>query len=101
MGHVRVPRLAADAGFAGVCPFHGDCLEGLASGPAIAARAGQPGETVPSDHPVWEIEAQYLALGIANLACTLSPELVILGGGVQRHTGLRGRTPRNLPRLVV
>ena len=76
MGHMRVPRLAHDAGFPGVCPVHGDCLEGLASGPAIAAREGS------------DFEAEYLALGIANLACTLAPARVILGGGVMQQPGL-------------
>ena len=88
MGHIRIPHLPEDAGFAGVCPFHGDCLEGLASGPAIAARTGYPGERLPADHPVWQMEAQYLALGIASLVCILSPALCILGGGVMQQPGL-------------
>ena len=88
MGHIRIPRLTEDVGFPGVCPFHADCLEGLASGPAIAARAGRPGESLPADHPAWQLEAQYLALGLASLVCTLSPECCILGGGVMQQSQL-------------
>ncbi|WP_420455655.1 ROK family protein [Rubrivirga sp.] len=86
MGHVRVPR-HPDDGFEGVCPFHGDCWEGLANGPAIEARWGQPADRLPPDHPAWPIEAHYVALGIVNLVLTVSPRRVILGGGVmnQRH----------------
>jgi fructokinase len=87
MGHIRIPHdLAADP-FPGNCPFHGDCLEGLASGPAIQARWGCPAAELPREHPAWEMEARYLALAASNLACTLSPARIILGGGVmeQRH----------------
>jgi len=82
MGHIRVPHdLAADP-FPGVCPFHGDCLEGLASGPAMTARWLQPAEQLPDDHPGWALEASYLALGLATFVCTLSPQRIIMGGGV-------------------
>ncbi len=82
MGHMRIPRDPARDAFTGACPFHGDCLEGLAAGPALAARWGQRGETLPDDHPAWELEAHYLALGLVNIICTLSPQRCILGGGV-------------------
>ncbi len=82
MGHVRVPHDREADPFAGVCPFHGDCLEGLASGPALRARWGVPAESLPSDHPAWALEARYLALGLANLVCTLSPRRIVVGGGV-------------------
>jgi fructokinase len=87
MGHLRVPHDREQDPFAGICPYHGDCLEGLAAGPALKARWGQPGETLPAGHPAWALEAQYLALGLTNLILTLSPERIILGGGVmmQRH----------------
>ncbi|SRR5579884_1390593 len=87
IGHMRIPHDAAVDPFPGQCPFHGDCLEGLASGPAIQARWGCPASELPREHPAWEIEARYLALAAANLACTISPERIILGGGVmeQRH----------------
>ncbi|MBN1878347.1 MAG: ROK family protein [Anaerolineae bacterium] len=87
MGHVRVPHdLAADP-FPGMCPYHGDCLEGLACGPAIEARWQQRGETLAPDHPAWALEAHYLALGIVNFIVTLSPQRIIMGGGVmdQHH----------------
>ena len=87
MGHVFVPRAPDDA-FAGICPFHGDCLEGMASGPALAARWGRPGSELPADHPAWTLEAHYLAYGIANFILTLSPQRVIVGGGVMHQTGL-------------
>ncbi|MDP2975367.1 MAG: ROK family protein, partial [Anaerolineales bacterium] len=74
--------------FAGICPFHGDCLEGLASGPAIEKRWGQPGERLPVEHPAWALEAHYLALGLANWIYTLSPQKVILGGGVMQQVHL-------------
>lgn len=86
MGHIRVPRVADDT-FAGNCPYHGDCLQGLAAGPAIEARWGKPAEELPPDHPAWSLEASYLALAVNDLICVLSPQRIILGGGVmhQRH----------------
>lgn len=80
-GHVRVRRTVGDE-FAGICPVHGDCLEGLASGPAIAARAGQPAGTLPSDHPVWRTVAAEIAELMASLILTLSPHRIVIGGGV-------------------
>jgi len=88
MGHVRVPHDRARDPFAGVCPAHGNCWEGLATAPAIAARWGAAPETLPDDHPAWPLEAHYLALGLANLVLTLSPERIVLGGGVMARTHL-------------
>jgi fructokinase len=88
MGHIRLPHDLAVDPFEGVCPFHGDCLEGLATGPALEARWGQRGETLPPDHPAWPLEAHYLALGLVNLICTLSPQRIILGGGVMEERQL-------------
>lgn len=82
MGHVRVPHDRGADPFAGVCPFHGDCLEGLASGPAMRARWGVAPESLPPGHPAWALEARYLALGLANVVCTLSPRRIVLGGGI-------------------
>jgi fructokinase len=90
MGHILVPR-SWDEGresFAGICPFHGDCLEGLAAGPALEARWGQSAKTLPSDHRAWEIEAEYIALALMNYICTLSPQRIILGGGVMSQPHL-------------
>jgi len=88
MGHMRISHNRQADPFPGVCPFHGDCWEGLASGPAIAARWGCKGECLPIDHPAWPLEAHYLALGVTNLVCVLAPQRIILGGGVMRRSGL-------------
>jgi fructokinase len=88
MGHMRIPHDWQSDPFPGACPFHGDCWEGLAAGPAIEARWGGKGQHLPLDHQAWELEARYLALGMNNLVCALSPQRVILGGGVMRQAGL-------------
>lgn len=80
-GHLRVRRRRDDA-FAGSCPYHGDCIEGLASGPAIAARAGAPAETLGAEHPVWDDVAAELGEMMAMLVLAISPERVVVGGGV-------------------
>ncbi|SDB80527.1 fructokinase [Raineyella antarctica] len=104
MGHVRVPHDLARDPFEGACPFHGDCLEGLASGPALARRWGVPAETLPAGHPAWELEAGYLAELMAALVCTLSPRRIVLGGGVMSGPGLfpmvRSRTQELLAGYV-
>ena len=100
MGHVRVPHdLSADP-FPGVCPFHGDCLEGLASGSAMAERWGQPADTLPVEHPAWALEARYLALALQGFVCTLSPERIVMGGGVMDHSQLLPRVRRQLKALL-
>jgi fructokinase len=86
--------------FPGACAFHGDCLEGLASGPAIEARWGGKGQELPPEHRAWELEAQYLALGVTNLVCTLSPQRIILGGGVMRRSFLFPRIRRRTLELL-
>ena len=88
MGHVRVPHDWQADPFPGACPFHGDCWEGLAAGPTIEARWGCKGQILRLDHQAWELEAQYLALGLTNIICILSPQRIILGGGVMRQAGL-------------
>lgn len=88
MGHIRLPRDRQTDPFAGICPYHGDCLEGLASGPALQARWGLPAETLPTDHPAWVLEARYLALACVSFICTLSPQRIILGGGVMSQSHL-------------
>jgi len=84
MGHIRLPHNWDSDPFAGICPFHGDCLEGLASGPAIEARWKQRAETLPPEHPAWELETHYIALSLVNFITTLSPQRIILGGGVMQ-----------------
>jgi fructokinase len=90
MGHMGLPTVGRDD-FAGACPFHGRCWEGLCSGPAIAARAGQPAESLPPDHPAWAITIRYMAHALVNLTCVLSPRRIILGGSV-RKAGRLGET---------
>jgi len=88
LGHIPVPHDRARDPFPGVCPVHGDCLEGLASGPAIHRRWDAAGDELPPEHPAWALEAEYLALGVATWIYTLSPERVILGGGVMEQAQL-------------
>lgn len=85
MGHIRIPHDMEADPFNGNCPFHGDCLEGLASGPAMEKRWGTVAENLSDDHPGWELEANYIALGLANFICTLSPQRIVLGGGVMNQ----------------
>jgi fructokinase len=99
MGHMRVPRDQNDP-LPGTCPFHGDCLEGLASGPAILARRGLPGEALPVDDPVWALEARYLAAGLVNVIAVLSPRRIVVGGGVMRHPGLLDDVRSEVQRLL-
>lgn len=87
-GHIFPRRHALDAGFAGICPFHGDCLEGLACGPAMAARTGLAAEALGSAHPAWIIEADYLGQLCAQLVLTQAPERIVMGGGVMAQSGL-------------
>jgi fructokinase len=89
MGHLLVPREPDDLAFAGHCPYHGGrCWEGLASGPALERRWGRAAEALPSDHPAWDLEARYIASALTSLVLVLSPERVILGGGVMQKAGL-------------
>jgi len=99
-GHLRIPHHRARDPFQGACPFHGDCLEGLAAGPALAARWGVRGEQLGPDHPAWELEAHYLALACSNLVCTLSPQRIILGGGVMQQPGMLANIQRNVKELL-
>jgi fructokinase len=100
MGHIRIPHDVAADPYAGACPYHGDCLEGLASGPAIRERWGISAEDLPIDHPAWPLEAGYLALGIANFICTLSPERILIGGGVMRQSQLYGMVNEEVKRIL-
>ena len=80
-GHQTVGRPRGDD-WPGVCPYHGACVEGLASGPAIAARAGRPGGDLAPDDPAWEMAIHALAGLMRNLALTVCPERILVGGGV-------------------
>jgi fructokinase len=86
-GHTYIPHDKERDPFDGICPYHKDCLEGMASGPAVQKRWSVKPENLPEIHPAWELEGQYLAYAAANLVCTISPEIIVLGGGVmsQQH----------------
>ncbi|MDW8351726.1 MAG: ROK family protein [Anaerolineae bacterium] len=100
MGHVRLPHDWASDPFAGVCPFHGDCFEGLASGPAIAQRWGADPATLPPQHGAWQLEAHYIALAVVNTICVLSPQRIILGGGVMEQAFLFPMIRSEVQRLL-
>jgi fructokinase len=92
MGHIPIPRLPWPHGapdtYAGGCPFHGACLEGLASGPALEARLGHPAEQAPREHPIWQLAAAYLAHALATYTLVLSPQRIVIGGGVLQQAHL-------------
>lgn len=82
MGHVRLKRHPDDLDFDGICPFHGDCLEGLVAGPTFRARTGKRGQDVPLTDHVWDIMAFYVAQAAIQVTLTLRPAKVVFGGGV-------------------
>lgn len=88
MGHIRLPHDLQRDPYEGWCPFHKDCFEGLASGPAMEARWGQKAETLAPNHPAWDLEAHYIALALTNFIVTLSPQRIIIGGGVMSQSFL-------------
>ncbi|MBN2936643.1 MAG: ROK family protein [Lactococcus lactis] len=88
MGHQRINRHRDDLTFEGSCPFHGDCLEGVAAGPSLEARTGILGEKIPSDDPIWDILSYYIAQAAMNATLTLAPECIILGGGVMEKSNM-------------
>jgi len=100
MGHIRIPHDLAKDPYPGGCPYHRDCLEGLAAGPTIEARWGKPAQELPLDHPAWELEAHYLALGLANWVCSLSPSRIVMGGGVMQQQHLFPMVRKQLARLL-
>ncbi len=85
MGHIPMPHDRQRDPFPGSCPFHGDCFEGLANGPALLKRWGQPAETLPPDHPAWDLEATYIAYALAAYITVLSPQRIVIGGGVAQQ----------------
>lgn len=99
MGHIRVPRAAGDD-FEGTCPYHGDCWEGLAAGPAIEARWGTAPPDLPAGHEAWPLEAEYVAQGIVTLVLTLSPQRVVVGGGVMGQDHLFPLVRTEVQRLL-
>jgi fructokinase len=99
VGHMRVPHDRGRDPFDGCCPRHGDCLEGLASGEALRRRWGVPAERL-EDPAAWALEAEYLALALVNLTCVLSPQRVIVGGGVAARADLLGQVRGRLLELL-
>jgi fructokinase len=99
MGHIRLPRHPDDHHFKGVCPFHNDCLEGLASGPAIMARWGKSLSEFPSGHLAHDIMAWYLAQMIVTMQAIFEPGRIVLGGGVMATPGLIERVQQKAVEL--
>ncbi|ENH96653.1 fructokinase [Gracilibacillus halophilus YIM-C55.5] len=87
MGHIKVRRHPNDD-YEGTCPYHGDCLEGLAAGPAIEKRWGKSAKELADNEQVWELEADYLAQALTNYIYILSPERIVIGGGVMKQQQL-------------
>ena len=87
LGHISVKRYPTD-NFAGSCPYHQDCLEGLAAGPSLAGRCQGDPQHLPANHQLWHMEAYYLAQAILNYTLVLSPEKIIIGGGVMQQSHL-------------
>ena len=98
-GHIRIPHDRTRDPFAGSCPYHGNCFEGLASGTAIHQRWGRPGEEL-NDEGVWELEAEYLALGLLAIIHILVPQRLIVGGGVAKRVDLLPRVRTRVRELV-
>jgi len=100
MGHMRVPHDRSEDAFPGFCTYHGDCWEGLTCGPAIEARWNTSARDLPPSHPAWALEAKYLALGIVNIITVLSPQRVIMGGGVMDQAQLFPQIRSEVVRLL-
>ncbi len=100
MGHIPIPHDRVRDPYGGCCPYHGDCMEGLASGPAMRGRWGKPAGELPVEHAAWELEAHYLALGLSIWVCSLSPRRIVLGGGVMQQAHLFPLIRRELARIL-
>jgi fructokinase len=100
VGHMRIPHDTHGDPFAGNCPVHADCWEGLASGPAMAQRWGDLPAELADDHPAWPLEAEYVAHGILSIVCVVSPHRVIAGGGVMQRPQLLPMVRHRLRNLV-
>lgn len=87
-GHIRIPHNWQIDPYKGFCSYHGDCFEGLASGPAMNDRWDHRADLLPQDHPAWDLEANYIAHALVNVICLISPKRIILGGGVMQQPNL-------------
>jgi fructokinase len=99
-GHLRIPHDTDVDPFPGSCPYHGDCWEGLASGTAIQARWGRPAEELAGRDDVWKLEARYVALGLVCVIFVLSPQRIVVGGGVGTAAGLLPRVRTEVVSLL-
>ena len=100
MGHIPVPHDRARDPYDGCCPFHADCFEGLASGQSIEKRWGRRGADLPEEHPAWELEADYIANALAAYIYSLSPQRIIIGGGVGQLPHLLHRVQGRTRELI-
>jgi fructokinase len=100
MGHIRIAHDLNLDPFQGACPYHGDCFEGLAAGPAVEKRLGQKGETLPDDHPFWDLEASYIAQAVVNYILSLAPQRIIIGGGVMQRSNMFPTVRRKVQKLL-
>lgn len=98
-GHILLQRHPKDA-YTGKCPFHPNCMEGLASGPAIAERWGKPAEELSQQEEVWELEAYYIAQAVTNYILTYSPQKIVLWGGVMHQEQLFGQVRRQVKKML-
>jgi fructokinase len=99
LGHMFVPLNPEDQ-FAGSCPYHGNCFEGLASGPSIQKRWGSKPATLAKEHQAWDLESKYIAYALVNIITIVVPQRIILGGGVMNHEGLLERIQKQVPELL-
>ncbi|MFP6592983.1 MAG: ROK family protein [Candidatus Latescibacterota bacterium] len=100
MGHIPVPHDRDRDPYEGCCPYHGDCLEGLASGTALRDRWGTAAHSLPADHDAWSLEATYLGGALATFILTLSPQRILLGGGVMEQQHLFPRVRNETARVL-
>jgi fructokinase len=100
MGHILIKHDMEKDPFEGVCPFHGDCFEGLASGVAIEKRWGMRGALLTPDHIAWDLEVEYIAQALTNYTMTLSPQRIIIGGGVGALEHLLPRVQQRTRELI-
>ena len=100
IGHIFIPQCLEDIDFPGVCPYHGNCLEGITSGPAIQKRWGVSLEKLAIDHPAQFLHARYISFLCVNLIFSFSPDIILLGGGVMKSPALLGKVQSNVLTLM-
>lgn len=98
-GHILLAKHQKDT-FKGTCPYHENCMEGLAAGPAMEARYGKKAYELSDQEEVWELEGYYIAQALVNYILTLSPERIILGGGVMHQEQLMPIIHREVLRML-